>query len=521
MRYRRKLLRPAIQLLAVALLLPALFVCPSLRGTDISPQQQLMGMISASPNLPRGHIGFEFEDAETGEVLAQKGAREFFTPASNAKLFTTAMAIVRLGVTYQFKTAVRTSGHFMPGDTRVPDLIFIGGGDPNLSGRAIPFSQIEEEAKDKRDALSAVNRLADQVVAKGVKYIDGDIIGDDTRYPFDPYPDGWTFDDGIWSYGAPVSALSVNDNSVHLTVTPAEPNALAAITVTPEIGSFIVLNQVITDATQGTHVSIARAAGSNELVISGTLGNRAPVLEEDVAVADPALFAAEALRYSLEERGVAVHGVARARHRHLKDVPNLLQAPRLENAPSGTELAAIQSAPISQVVQVVNKVSQNLHAEMLLREVAYATRSVGTLEAGRDERQRFLVEAGLDPTEFALADGSGLARQDLTTPDSVVKLLRYMWNRPERDAWVQSLPVGGVDGTLDRRFKSVKGGQSVHAKTGSLSHVVAMSGYIQSEGGRWIIFSMMANAEVSGAKEVRSFFDQACGVFLGTQARKN
>lgn len=521
MRYRTKPSRPVVQLLAVALLLPDIFTCSSLRGAEISPQQQLNGMISSSPNLPRGHIGFEFEDAETGKVLAQMGARDFFTPASNAKLYTTAMAIVRLGVTYQFKTAVKTSGRFAPGDTRVPDLIFIGGGDPNLSGRAIPFFQAEEEAKDKRDGLSAANRLADQIAAKGVKDIDGDIIGDDTRYPFDPYPDGWTFDDGTWSYGAPVSALCVNDNSVHLTVAPTEPNSLAAITITPEIGQFIVLNQVVTDASQETHISVARPPGSNELVISGTLGNRAPILEEDVAVADPALFAAEALRYALQERGVAVHGVARARHQNLKDVPNLLQALRLENAPSGTELAAIQSAPISQIVQVVNKISQNLHAEMLLREVAYATRSVGTLEAGRDERKRFLAEVGLDSMEFVLADGSGLARQDLTTPDSIVKLLRYMWNRPERDAWVQSLPIGGVDGTLDRRFKSVPGGERVHAKTGSLSHVNAMSGYMQTESGRWVIFSMMANAEVNDSREVRLFFDQACGVFLGKQVGKN
>lgn len=475
-------------------------------------------MISSSPDLPHGHIGFEFVDAESGKILAQMGAREFFTPASNTKLYTTALALVRLGITYQFKTAVKTSAILTPAETHTPDLIFVGGGDPNLSGRILPFTQEpaspESSGTINHDPLAAVNKLADQVVEKGIQVVDGDVIGDDSRYPFEPYPDGWTFDDGIWNYGAPVSSLCVNDNSVHLTVAPGEPNDVAAITMAPDVGEFVLLNQVVTGPGNQTRISITRPPGSNELIVSGTLGSQAPAFQEDIAVADPALFAAEALRYALEQRGVVVRGEARAFHRNLKDVPNPLTAPRLESTPTGTELATLNSAPISQIVQVVNKVSQNLHAEMLLREVAFATRSIGTLEAGREERKSFLAEAGLDPAGFAFADGSGLARQDLTTPDSTVKLLRYMWSRPERDAWIQSLPIGGVDGTLQHRFKSIEGAGRVHAKTGSLSHVTATSGYLQTASGRWIIFSMMANAEVNASAEVGSFFDRACGLFL-------
>jgi serine-type D-Ala-D-Ala carboxypeptidase/endopeptidase (penicillin-binding protein 4) len=195
-------------------------------------------------------------------------------------------------------------------------------------------------------------------------------------------------------------------------------------------------------------------------------------------------------------------------------VPDPLQAPRVVSAPEGTELAALESAPLYQIVQVVNKVSQNLHAEMLLREVALATRGVGTLAAGLDERKQFLGEAGVDNTLFDVADGSGLARQDLTTPNATVQLLRYMWQRPERDSWLASLPVGGVDGSLRRRFKTVAGADRIHAKTGSLSHVRALSGYLQDESGRWVIFSLMINGEVNDKGDAEKFLEQACALFL-------
>jgi D-alanyl-D-alanine carboxypeptidase/D-alanyl-D-alanine-endopeptidase (penicillin-binding protein 4) len=289
---------------------------------------------------------------------------------------------------------------------------------------------------------------------------------------------------------------------------------LADVDLQPYVGYFVVLNQVITDNSAANHVKISRPAGANELVLSGTIGRRAPQTQEDVAVAHPALFAAEALKQALEQRGIAVDGEARSLHRDLNNIADPLGAPLLASLPSGTELASLESAPLWQVVQVVNKVSQNLHAEMLLREVAYATRNVGTLAAGLDERQKFLQQAGIPSDGYDFADGSGLARQGVTTPAATVTLLRYMWMRPEKKLWLESLPVGGVDGSLRRRFKGMSSGKRVHAKTGSLSHVSALSGYLLAESGRWIVFSIMANAEVGDSHEVTAFFDQACEIFV-------
>jgi D-alanyl-D-alanine carboxypeptidase/D-alanyl-D-alanine-endopeptidase (penicillin-binding protein 4) len=473
-------------------------------------QQQIEQMIVSSPDLGRGNIGFEFADAQTGEVIAAQGASRLFTPASNTKLYTTALAVVRLGITYTFKTSVRTSVSRVADNGAIPDLIFIAGGDPNLSGRTLPYST----APDHTDPLKAIAALADQIAAKGVKQVDGDLVADDSRYPYEPYADGWTFDDGTWYYGAPVSAFSVNDNAVHVTVTATRPGDLADVRLDPEVGALMVLNQAVTDRTNVAKVNMLRVPGSNELVVSGTVGQTAPPAQEDVAVADPALFAANALKFELENRGVVVRGEPRAVHRDLTTVPNPLAAQRVVASPTGTELASLESAPLFEAIQVVNKVSQNLHAEMLLREVAYATRSVGTLAAGLEERKVFLEEAGIPDTAYAFADGSGLARQGLTSPNATVALLRYMWNRPEKESWVNSLPVGGVDGSLKNRFKNVDGADRVHAKTGSLSHVAALSGYLETKSGRWIIFSMMANAELNDSDEVQKFFDAACELFL-------
>lgn len=471
---------------------------------------QLLEFINSSPSLSHAHLGWKFLEADTGKVLADHEASAFFAPASNAKLYTTAAALVRLGVTYQFKTIVKTGGTVDADGTLRGDLTLVGGGDPNLSGRTLPYTPDRHD----EDPLAAVKRLADQIQSRGIRRVQGDVIGDDTRYPFDPYPDGWTIDDATWYYGAPVSALSVNDSSVQIAVLPTRPGEPADVHLDPEFGYFVVLNRVVTDESAAAHIDISRPPGSNELILSGTIGRTAPKVEEYVAVPDPALFAASALKAQLEVRGISVRGGARAAHRNLSSVPNPLAEALLVSAPEGMVLASLDSAPLYQVVQVVNKVSQNLHAEMLLREVALATHGVGTVAAGLDERTKFLAEAGIDSAAFDLTDGSGLARQDLTTPDSTVQLLRYMWQRPERDSWLASLPVGGIDGSLRRRFKNLPGAERIHAKTGSLAHVSTLSGYLQAKSGNWIIFSVMINGEVNDKGDVQEFLQQAFALFL-------
>jgi D-alanyl-D-alanine carboxypeptidase/D-alanyl-D-alanine-endopeptidase (penicillin-binding protein 4) len=155
---------------------------------------------------------------------------------------------------------------------------------------------------------------------------------------------------------------------------------------------------------------------------------------------------------------------------------------------------------------------------MFLREVGFVTQGSGTLRAGVEERTKFLQELGVtaDLTGVALQDGSGLARQDLTTPDSTVALLRAMWQRPVRDVWLASLPIGGVDGSLEHRFKNIRGAERIRAKTGSLSHVNALSGYIETREHGWMAFSVMINATEGHSVDVHTFMDRLCALFLAS-----
>ena len=464
-------------------------------GADID------ALVAAAPSVQRGHFGFKVVDLQTGQTLAQRENRNFFTPASNVKLYSTAFALDRLGPDYRFQTELLTSGAWRPGQTALSDLELLGGGDANLSGRVLPYAV---NAKDG-DPLTGIKDLAQKLCEAGVTEIDGEVTGVATRYGSDLYPDGWTIDDALYGYGAPVSSLTVNDSVVTLSMKPGELGELAGIETSPGLDHFVFINEVQTDGSDRAQIEVTRPPGSNEIVLRGTIGVQAPTWEQDLGVEDPALFAAQALMQALRDEGVVVRGSAASRY----------CSPDCSDH-AGTPLAVHQSPPLWEDLQVTNKVSQNLHAEMLFRETSYAISGDGTLRAARAAREDFLKSIGIaqDGTGFVLDDGSGLARQDLTTPDSTVALLQYMWKSPLRDVWLRSLPVGGVDGSLEHRFRNMVAADHVHAKTGSIAHVNSLSGYIETQKHGWLAFSIMVNGAVGENTEVRQFLDSFCGLFL-------
>ncbi len=468
---------------------------------------RISALIRASPELQQAHIGYLFADADSGKVLAELNSSQLFTPASNRKLYVTALALIRLGPGYKFKTDLRTSQPWRPGQTVLHDLELVGGGDPNLSGRVLPYSA---NARD-RDPLAVINELADKLASYGIRKIDGDVTGIADRYPGDRFPLDWTLEDSMYGYGAPVSALTLDDNTISLTVSPTEPGELASLELSPEVDYFTILNQVMTDRSSATEIHARRLPGSNELILWGTIGKQAKPWKQDFAVDDPALFAAEALISALEDRGITVRGTARS---HYIDPNGAAPSPTIPA--ERTVLASHESQPLWEDIQLINKVSENLHAEMLLREVGFIQNGLGTLNSGLDAETAFLKQAGLygNPPPVSFFDGCGLARQDLTTPASLVALLRYMWQSPYRDLWVQTLPVGGVDGTLQNRFQGIPGAQRVHAKTGTVEHVRALSGYMETPRHHWIAFSILVNAASAEGSEITKFIDQVCALFL-------
>jgi len=493
--------------------LPGLLALAALasQASAASLAESIERLISSSPVARTAFWGIRVVDLESGRTLYEINPDRYFVPASNTKLFTTALALERLGAAYTFETRVLAAA---PPDSegRISGpLRLVGGGDPNLSGRVLPYRMKAPAG----DPLAAIESLADQIAARGVMRVDGGIVGDDTRYVWEPYPDGWGIEDPESDDGPPISALTLNDNVQTIAVRPgAREGDLASISLSPAIEFYRIDNQVRTTA-PGTerHIEFARLPGSRQARLWGTIPLRDRGLDMLPSVEDPAVYAAMALRQALEERGITVEGGVSARHLYPASLEDLKESPPAP-APSGVELAKLVSAPLIEDLKVTDKVSQNLHAELALRAVARARRNVGSLEAGTEERKAFLTEAGIDPEAYTLYDGSGLARLNLVTPAAVVQLLRYMWTTPQRDAWLSLLPVGGEDGTLSSRFGGTPAAGRIHAKTGSLSHVSALSGYIQRTDGKWLAFSILVNNYNGHTSEVRGVMDRICNLIL-------
>ncbi|MEZ5367186.1 MAG: D-alanyl-D-alanine carboxypeptidase/D-alanyl-D-alanine-endopeptidase [Bryobacterales bacterium] len=458
-----------------------------------------------APAARRAVWGIDVVEIESGQTIFQHNPDTLFVPASNAKLYATALALNRLGPDYRFTTRV-------VGEARVEEgvlggsLRLIGGGDPNLSARVIPY---DPKIEYREDRLEPIRELARQVAEAGVNHIEGDIIGDDTRFVWDPYPNGWSLDDVNWDYGAPVSALSVNDNRIEILVRPGAAGQPARLRLKPEVDYYTFENRTETKTTRRVARRLEMRVRGPERIVDfwGEISIRSPGREMNAAIAEPALFAAIALKAELEALGITVDGKAKAAHSQPYEFASLKDAKRKPEPEYPVMLAQIISPPLSDALSIVNKSSQNLHAEILLREVGYQRRGVGSLEAGIEEMRDFLEEAGLSPWEFYLSDGSGLARKNLVSPEASVKLLRSVWASDNRQVYVDSLPIGGEDGTLDWRFSRSPAKGRIHAKTGSLSHVTALSGYATRVDGTQLAFSAFVNNFGVSSSYIRKILD--------------
>jgi len=483
-----------------------LWLALPLGAAQLAPR--IAAFLDASPLARRSFWGVRIVNLADGRVLFERNADRLFLPASNAKLFTTSLALVRLGADYRFETRVladRTPGE----DGCVESLRLVGGGDPNLSGRAIPYRRDAPPG----DPLAAIEDLATQVAARGVRCVSADIVGDDTAYVWQPYPEGWSIDDSVWDYGAPVSALSINDNTLSVTVAPGgQASDPARIILTPPVEYYEIDNRVRT-AAGARKVAIDRLPGARQLQIWGALPLQDPGDTEVLGIDDPALYAAIALRDALVRRGVTIRGEARAVHLYPNQVADLKNGPAPEPE-AGVELARRDSAPLVEDLRITDKVSQNLHAEMALRAVAKARRHIGSREAGIAEQHAFLDEVGIDRGSYTFSDGSGLSRLDLVTPTAAVRLLAYMYHSAVRDAWIGLLPVAGEDGTLHARFAGTAAAGRIFAKTGTLSHVSALSGYARRKNGEMLAFSILVNNYNGPAADVRVAIDRVCTMML-------
>jgi len=448
-------------------------------------------MIDASPGSAHATVGVSVVQISTGKTIYRRNEDRLLLPASNMKLLTSSLALTRLGADYTFTTKLMLEP--------TGDLALIGSGDPTLSGRAFPYD---------RDApmgpgLRAIEDLADQAVKSGITRIDGDIVGDDRWYPWAPYAPSWTQADALGESGAPVSALTIDENVLTLLIRPGEQaGGAAAIEIQPALEYYAIDNRIATVGAGGEpHIRISRSNGSRQIELWGSIPANHAAIGETLAIDDPALYAACALYDALTRRGIAIAGRPRARHR---------SAFEDDEPAAGNLLASRESPPLEQILQVMDKVSQNLFAELMLREVGRAMRHTGTREAGLEELRALLSEAGASKDDERVEDGSGLARNAMVTPRLLTKLLTFMQASPHRDDWLALLPIGGEDGTLKRRFADVgsKNPQAIRAKTGTLARSLALSGYAESKTHGRLAFSIIVNDFSAPSSDVRALIDK-------------
>jgi D-alanyl-D-alanine carboxypeptidase/D-alanyl-D-alanine-endopeptidase (penicillin-binding protein 4) len=505
-------------MLCLLFALPAQAAAPRKKPSSKGMAAQINAIIR-QPHMASAYWGIDVIDLESGKAIFSLNSDHLFLPASNAKLLTTAAALAIAGPDYRFRTTIETSGK-IGGDGRlIGDLVIMGRGDANISGRVLPYQLKTQRISPPTQVLE---ELADQLVAKGIKIVDGDLIGDDTLYSAQRYAEGWAHDDLQWIDGAPVSALTFNDNVLFLKIQPAQQiGDKAVITVDPETTYYEIDNRIVTSAAGvARKIGVHREPGTTKAVLWGSLPLNDSGLIEAVSVEDPADFTAQVFRGILEKRGITITGKTRARHGELAqffDQPQLpVAAPSAQNsqaAPvtpasaSPQVLAEHISLPLLEDVRVTNKTSQNLHAELDLRLIGTLKGGGGSFEGGGAALRQFLLQAGLKNDEFFLLDGSGLSRRDLITPAAIVQLLIYASRQPWGAAYEQTLPVAGVDGSLSDRFINTAAGGLVHAKTGTLSHVNALSGYGQTRSGRRFVFSIFCNNHDLPSAKVVSAID--------------
>lgn len=447
-----------------------------------------LNRIFSDPVLARALVGVRVESLARPGVVYERNATSLVMPGSNLKLFTLAAAAERLGWEFRFETRLEAAGTIADGVLH-GDLVVVGGGDPSIAGQDFGPAPLFGE-------------WADALKRAGIQRVDGRILGDDHVFDEATLGAGWAWDYLADGYAAPVSGLNYNENVAVVRVYPGEaPGDPVKIDLSPPGHLLDVVNRVTTvDSQAHASIDLSRLPGSARLVVSGTVPAGAKPVVETASIDNPTRFFVEGLRLGLADRGIRTSGGA-------WDLDDAKDPP----AASGRRVIATrQSPPLSALAGYWLKVSQNFYAETYFKTLGRAPGQPGTAEGGRRVVRDVLTPWGIPADSFVMNDGSGLSRYDYVTAAGIVTLLRHVWEDPKlRGPFVAALPVAGHDGTLSSRMKGTALDANVEAKTGTISNVRSLSGYLETASHEKLVFSMIVNHFTAPSADIDAIVERA------------
>lgn len=478
----------------------AVLLFPMAASAQNSPRNQrqlrraLDGLVADSALAPAS-VGISVVDLSSGKTLYAREASKNFMPASNTKLYTTAVALDLLGPEFTWATPLMAVGSISD-STLTGNLVIRGSGDPVIGGRY-----------NDGDITALFRSWADSLKAAGIRTVDGALIGDDDAFDDLALGVGWSWDDEPWWYSAEIGALSLNDNTVDFTVEPTSPGGPGRITWEPlQTGYITVVNATRTlGPEERLDEGYARERDGNRMTIT----TEVPVgytETEPISIHNPTLYFLHVLREVLVAEGIAVTG-------GIADIDDLPIKPDLSAART---VATHQSPPLKAVVEVINKVSHNLYAEQVLKTLGTVLPDTtsdarpGSAAMGWARGRHSLGTAKVDTARIQLRDGSGLSRMNFIAPEMTTSLLTYMWEHSDdstRTAFVRSLPIAGVDGSLENRMIGTPAAGNVRAKTGTFTGASTLSGYVTTSRGTPLAFSVMVNMYPGSSAAARKLQD--------------
>lgn len=460
--------------------------------------QQRLTQLVTQPRFAGSTFGVKVVSLDTGKTLFENDATKLLSPASNCKIYTMAMVLDKLGGDYRIKTSLYATAKPDKRGNLKSDLIIFGRGDPGFNVKA-----------GDGDIFRALQPLVAALTNAGVRRISGDLIGDDSFIVGSPAGSGWVWDDMNYYYGAEISALTINDNTLQVAVKPgAKVGAPCQLSLSPATSYVMLSNRTQTVATKGRRtISFYRPLGQNVIYVTGQLPLDQTNHTDDVTMSRPAGLFVELFREALARNGVKVTGKTRTvSWLDRQGVP--LDTAKL------TELGAVESQPMREINVAVQKPSQNLYTDLMLAHVGSLERErvlaervardtnapietvVGTISSedyGVMELEKFLGKIGVKRGNFWFEEGSGLSRANLVTPNATIALLEFMSKHAEAKSYYDALPIAGKDGTLRNRLKGTRAEGNVHAKTGTLRWANSTSGYLTTAAGEKLAFCLMLN----------------------------